>query len=62
MIRIIKEKNMISSIPKSDEIGIIVNLIMFAPRKLIINCINSLSTKVSNMISYIFEDRVSVLL
>ena len=56
------KKRTIRSISKCDEIGIIVQLIMFAPKKIIINCINSLSKKVSTLISYIFEDRVSVLL
>jgi len=62
MILFDKRKNAIKIISKRDEIGIIVQLIMFAPKKIIINCLGSLSKKVSNLISYIFEDRVSVLL
>lgn len=62
MLLLDKKKNTIKTISKSDEIGIIVNLIMYAPSKVIINCIDSLSKKVSSLISYIFEDRVSILL
>jgi len=51
----------IKQIPKSDEIGILVSLILYSPKKLIINCIDSLSEKVSNLITYIFDDKVSVL-
>ena len=62
MILLDKQKKELKSIPKIDEIGILVQLIMLAPKKIIINCIGSLSQKVTNLISYIFEDRVSILL
>ena len=52
----------VRTISKNDEIGVIVQLIMLAPKKIIINCINSLSSKVSTLINYIFEDKVSILL
>lgn len=52
----------ISAISKRDEIGIIVNLLLYSPKKVIINCFDSLSRKVSSLISYIFSDRVCVLL
>lgn len=62
MILLDKKRKKIKTIEKDDEIGIVVNLVMFAPKKIIINCIDSLSQKVSSLISYIFEDKVSVLL
>ena len=62
MILLDKKKNRVRKISKSDEIGIIASLIMFAPKKIIINCLDKLSSKVANLITYIFEDRVSVLL
>lgn len=52
----------INTISKRDEIGIIVNLLLYSPKKVIINCIDNLSSKISSLISYIFSDRVSVLL
>ena len=55
------KNNRLRSISKNDEIGILVSLILYSPKKLIINCIDSLSDKVSDLISYIFEDKVSVL-
>jgi len=57
-----KEKRLLSSVPKSDEIGVIVNLIVLSPKKLIVNCYNSLSSKVAELIEYIFQDRISILL
>lgn len=57
-----KKKNKMKNLNIDDDIGIIASLIMFAPKKIIINSPNSLSLKVTNLISYIFEDRVSVLL
>lgn len=57
-----KHRNKMKKFQLGDEIGIIANLIMYAPKKLIISSINSLSRKVTNIISYIFEDRVSMLL
>lgn len=57
-----KNKKLLSTMSKSDEIGVIVNLIMFAPKKLIINNFRSLSQKVQNLITYIFEDRVSFII
>lgn len=57
-----KKRREMKKLSIDDDVGIIANLVMFAPKKLIINCINSLSKKVTSLISYIFEDRVSVLL
>lgn len=57
-----KKHNMIKSISKNDEIGVIVNLIMLGPKKIIIKCIDKLSQKVATLINYIFEDKVSVIL
>lgn len=62
MLILDNHKNAIKKISKRDEIGIIVQLIMYCPKKIIINCFSSLSDKVSSLISYIFEDRVSLLL
>ena len=62
MILLDNKKKQMKVISKDDEIGIIVSLVMYAPKKLIINCIDSLSNKVSKLITYIFEDRVSLLL
>jgi len=57
-----KDKKLLSSIPKNDEIGVVVNLIVLSPKKLIINCYNSLSSKIAGLIQYIFQDRISILL
>ena len=57
-----KNKNLLSSTPIDDEIGVIVNLIAYAPKKIIINCFDTLSVKVLELIKYIFEDRISVIL
>ena len=62
MLLLDNKRKKLKSINLYDEVGIIASLVMFAPRRLIINCTNSLANKVSNLISYIFEDRVSVLL
>ena len=62
MLLLDKKGKKLKILEKNDDIGIIANLVMYAPKKLIINCIDSLSQKVSSLISYIFEDRVSVLL
>ena len=62
MLLLDKKRNKLKSVCIDDEIGIIANLVMFAPKKLIINCSHLLSDKVSNLISYIFEDKISVLL
>jgi len=56
------KKNKVRCISKNDEIGILVNLIMFSPKRLIVSCLNSLSEKVSGLISYIFEDKLSVII
>ncbi|MCI5497898.1 MAG: hypothetical protein MR412_04870 [Firmicutes bacterium] len=57
-----KKRNTLKAVCIDDEVGIIANLVMFAPKKLIINCSHLLSDKVSNLIAYIFEDKISVLL
>lgn len=57
-----KNKQILSSTPKDDEIGVVVNLIAYAPKKIIINCYEKLSNKVATLIRYIFEDKISVLL
>lgn len=62
MLLLNNDKQAIKRISKNDEIGIIVQLIIYSPKKIIINCLSSLSQKVSNLISYIFEDKVSMLL
>lgn len=62
MILLDRNGNKLKTIPSKDEISIIVNLIIYSPQKLIINCVNSLSNKVTNLISYIFRDKISVIL
>jgi hypothetical protein len=62
MIILDKNKKLLSSIPKNDEIGVVVNLIVLSPKKLIINCYTSLSNKIAGLIEYIFQDRISILL
>ncbi|MBE5757416.1 MAG: hypothetical protein E7345_00585 [Clostridiales bacterium] len=57
-----KDRNKIKTIGKKDEIGIIASLIMYSPQKLIINCMNSFSDKVTNLITYIFNEKVSTIL
>ena len=49
-------------IPKTDEIAVVVNLIVFAPSRLIINCYNALSGRIAELIKYLFADRVSILI
>jgi hypothetical protein len=56
-----KNQKLLSAIPKSDEIGVIVNLIVLSPKKLIINCYDCLSHKVAGLIQYIFGDKLSIL-
>ena len=56
------ENKILSDMPKSDEIGVVVNLILQAPKKLIINCFDSLSKKVADLIMYIFDDRICMIL
>lgn len=57
-----KNNKLLSKIIRTDEVGIIVNLIVMAPLKLIINCYSSLSSKIAGLIEYLFEDKVSILL
>lgn len=57
-----KDKKEMKKFQIGDDIGIIANLIMYAPKKLIICNTNSISSKVTNLISFIFEDRVSMIL
>lgn len=57
-----KNKKKMKKFQIGDDIGIIANLIMYAPKKLIISSMNSISSKVAGLISYIFEDRVSMIL
>ena len=57
-----KNNALVVATPKDDEIGVIVNLIVFAPKKIIINCYESLSVKVYQLIKYIFNDKVNLLL
>lgn len=57
-----RNRNKMKKFDINDDIGLIANLIMYAPKKLIISSFDSLSTKVTNLISYIFEDRVSLIL
>lgn len=57
-----KKHRKMKSLNLDDDVGLIANLVLFSPKKIIINCINCLSSKVANLISYIFEDRVSVIL
>ena len=57
-----KNQKVLVSIPKTDEIGIVVNLIVYSPSKLIINCYSSLSGKIAELIKYLFDDRMSILI
>ena len=57
-----KRKNILVSIPKNDEISVVVNLIVFSPSRLIINCYDALSNKVAELIKYLFADRLSILI
>lgn len=57
-----KNKNLISCTPEEDEIGVIVNLITYAPKKIIINCYDHLSSKVTELIKYIFDDKCSFII
>ena len=57
-----KNKQLIIATPKDDEIGVVVNLIAYAPKKIIINCYDTLSSKVAELIKYIFEDKCSFII
>lgn len=57
-----KNRKIIKKSPKTDEIGLIVNLIVYSPKKLIINCLDTLSASVVSLIKYIFEDKLSVII
>lgn len=57
-----KSSKILATIPKSDEIAVVVNLIVFAPSRLIINCYNALSGRIAELIKYLFADRVSILI
>lgn len=55
-------QNSIKSLSLKDEIDIIVNLIMYSPKKIVIHKSNLFSKNIYNMIDYIFRDRVSLVL
>lgn len=57
-----KNKKIVYSMTSQDEVDLIVNLLIYSPDKLIINCYNELSHKLTEMLKYIFEDKISVLL
>ncbi|MBE5738336.1 MAG: hypothetical protein E7354_01200 [Clostridiales bacterium] len=52
----------IKKINSKDEVDVIVNLIIFSPKKIIINSVDILSDRLCNMIKYIFPDRVCLVL
>lgn len=56
----INNKN-IASLSKSDEVGVVVSLILHAPKRIIISCVDSLSEKISILINYIFGTKVGFL-
>lgn len=55
-------KKSIGELLLKDEIDIIVNLIMYSPKKIVIHKSNLFSKNICNMIDYIFRDRVSLVL
>lgn len=57
-----KKNNGIKAIPSNDEIEVIVNLIIFAPKKIVIRSQDTISDKSCNMLRYIFNDRLSLVL
>lgn len=46
----------------TDEISVITNLIMLSPKKIIINCYEKLTDKATQLINYIFDDKLCFLL
>ena len=52
----------IKVISSADEIDIIVNLIMFSPKKIVISKVESISERLCSILRYIFIDRVSLVL
>lgn len=54
-----KQIKVLSSV---DEIDIIVNLIIFSPKKIVVNKAESISDRLCNLLRYIFIDRVSLVL
>ncbi|MBQ7352298.1 MAG: hypothetical protein IJW59_05545 [Clostridia bacterium] len=57
-----KDRNVVKKTHKSDEIDLIVSLIMFSPKKLVINCLDNFSNNVSAILKYIFEDKICLIL
>jgi len=57
-----KKHEKLKKFDNSDEIGVIVQLIILCPKKIIISCIDHLSEKVSSLMNYIFDEKVSYLL
>lgn len=57
-----KNQKLVSQYSGEDEIGVLVGLIIHAPKKIIINCVSCVGSKVYDLIKYIFEDRISIIL
>lgn len=57
-----ENRKIVAYSPSDDEIGMVVSLVALAPKKIIINCVNTISFNVLELINYIFEDRISLLL
>lgn len=53
--------NNLATLSKTDEVGVLVSLILHAPKKIIISCVDSLSDKISILINYIFGSKVGFL-
>lgn len=54
-----KYLNVIKDIPTSNDTDLILSLVIYSPKKLIINCKDSLSEKTNRIITYIFDTKVS---
>lgn len=57
-----KKHEKVKEFPLNDEIGVVVQLILLSPKKIIINCVDLLSDKISSLIDYIFDEKLSYLL
>lgn len=57
-----ENRKIVSQSSQDDEIGVVVSLVALAPKKIIVNCVRDINFKFLDLINFIFEDRISMLL